>query len=328
MGQYHHLSIEEREDIMCMRRGHKSLADIARAIGRDKSTVSRELARNPMKSFYRASNAQAKYEGRRLSCVRPKKLGDPALRALVQGKILDEQWSPQQVAGRLRAEGAGSRVSCATICRAIRARELDTPEVAGTARGLAGRLRHKGKRRHAKGSEERRGKIKVAHTIEERPAEAEARSRLGDWESDTVAGALGGPCLVTNVDRRSGYLVGGKAARKAAEEVRDVMASSLAGLPLESVCPDRGKEFALHAEVTGELGVEFYFALPHHPWQRGTNENTNGLLREYFPKGRDLSAVTDEEVRAVYAKLNLRPRKRLGYKTPYEVFYDTALHLL
>ena len=143
-----------------------------------------------------------------------------------------------------------------------------------------------------------------------------------------MAGRQGGPCLVTNVDRRSGYLVAGKAARKASAEVRDVMVDSLRGRPLGSVTPDRGTEFALHAEVTSELGVEFYFALPHHPWQRGTNENTNGLLREYFPKGCDLSAVSEVEVKLACDRINTRPHKRLGYRTPWEVYHGTSLHLL
>lgn len=332
MGQYAHLSIGEREDIMCLRREGVSVSGIARAIGRDKATVSRELSRNSFPlgrgSCYRASTAQARYEARRRRCVRPRLLDDPGLRSLVQGKILGELWSPQQVAGRLALETGARPVSCATIYRAVRERLLDTPELSGTRRGLAGRLRHKGRRRHRAGEPDRRGRIVVSHGIGERPAAAEARERLGDWESDTVAGRQGGPCLVTNVDRKSGYLVGGKAERRASAEVRDVMVESLGGERLETVCPDRGKEFALHAEVTRELGVEFYFALPHHPWQRGTNENTNGLLREWFPKGCDLSAVTDEEVREVYDRLNRRPRKRLGYRTPFEVYHDTVLHLI
>lgn len=332
MGRYRHLSIEEREEIMCMLRERRPLSEIARAIGRDKSTVSREAARNGWTvgagggRAYRASTAQARYERRRASCGRRPLLADPRRRALVQSKILLEQWSPEQVAGRIALEDPSLAVSRATIYRAIAARELDTPELRRTARGMAGRLRRKGRR--GKGAGERRGKIAVSHSIEERPAEAAARSRRGDWESDTVAGRQGGPCLVTNVDRMTGMLVGGRAERKGAAEVAAVMARSLAGHRLETVTPDRGSEFARHAEVTELLGVEFYFALPRHPWQRGTNENTNGLLREYFPKGCDLSRVTEPEVQAVYDKLNRRPRKRLGYRTPFEVYYDTSLHLI
>ena len=328
MGQYEHLTISEREDIMCMRREGLSVREVARRLGRDGSTVSRELSRNSREGLYRASDAQAAADGRRLRCVRPRILDDPALGSLVQRLIRDERWSPEQVAGRVRLEGGRPVVSAATIYRAVDGHRLDPPELAGTKRGLRSRLRHRGKRRHRGGEEERRGRIRVAHDITERPAEAEARTRLGDWEADTVAGLRGGPCLVTAVDRMSGYLVGGKASARNAYAVGGVMVASLAGLPLETAAPGRGAEFAGSDEVSAALGVEFYFALPRHPWERGTNENTNGLLREYFPKGCDLSGVSDEEVAEAYDDLNHRPRKRLGYRTPYEVFHSVVLRLL
>ena len=143
-----------------------------------------------------------------------------------------------------------------------------------------------------------------------------------------MAGVAGGACLVTLVDRKSGYLVGGKCARKASAQVNKVMIRALRRQPRHTVTPDRGKEFAAHAEAEEALGVEFFFALPHHPWQRGTNENTNGLLREYFPKGRPFDKIKVVEVKRVYDKLNKRPRKRLGYRTPYEAHYDKSLHLI
>ena len=327
MGRYRHLSIEEREEIMCMRRGNRSVCEIARALGRAPSTISRELARNSCERFYRASTAQGRYEVRRLACRRPHLLEDPSLRELVQGKILEEQWSPDQIAGRLGAELGTRSVSRATIYREISARRLDTPELSGTARGIAGKLRRKGKRRRPR-AKERRGKIKASHELAERPKEADLRSRLGDWEGDTVAGRQGGACLFTCVDRRSGYLVASKALRKASTNVRDAMVRALGNEVLETLTLDRGKEFSLHAEVTKKIGVEVYFCLPSHPWQRGSNENTNGLLREYFPKGCDLSSVTEEDLQAVCDKLNMRPRKRLGYRTPYEVYHGESLHLL
>ena len=168
----------------------------------------------------------------------------------------------------------------------------------------------------------------MSHEISERPAAAEGRSEPGHWEGDTVAGKAGGPCLLTLVDRKDGFLVGGKCRRKAAKCVRDKMPRALEGQPLGSVTLDRGKEFADHAQVTADIDVQFYFARPHHPWQRGTNENTNGLLREYFPKGESLARVSEERVQEVYDKLNRRPRKRLGYRTPYEVHYSETLRLI
>ena len=314
---------------MLMKRDGKRVSEIARAIGRSKSTVSREISRNSFRvgggECYRASTAQARYERRREACVRPRILDDPGTFELVRSKFLEQQWSPEQIEGRLALELGESPVSDTTIYRAIQDGLFDGC-VGG--RKAARRLRRKGKRRKRAGREERRGKIVVSHSIEERPAAAGDRSRLGDWEADTVAGALGGACLATFTDRRSGYLAGGKAPSKTAEEVSAVAISSLAGHPLRSITPDRGKEFAKHSLVTEALGVEFYFALPHHPWQRGTNENTNGLLREYFPKGKPLDDVGDEEVLMVYDKLNRRPRKRLGYRTPHEVHYSTTLQLI
>lgn len=330
MSHHTHLTLREREDIMVMRRENKGVTEIAKAIGRDKSTVSRELKRNMCAKetahpYYRASTAQARYEQRRRACARPRVLDDPETFGLVRDKFLEEQWSPEQIEGRLALELGASPVSDTTIYRAIHGGMFD-----GCVGGkrAAKRLRHKGKRRKRAGREERRGKIVVGSSIEERPAAADERSRLGDWEADTVAGVLGGACLATFTDRKSGYLEGGKMAGKTADELNGVAIASLSGHPLCSITPDRGKEFAKHAQVTAALGVAFFFALPHHPWQRATNENTNGLLREYFPKGKPIDGFSDEEVRMVYDKLNRRPRKRLGYRTPHEVHYSTTLQLI
>lgn len=134
---------------------------------------------------------------------------------------------------------------------------------------------------------------------------------------------------MTLADRKSRFLLSRKATKKTAAYVRDVMIQCLQGQPLYSITPDRGKEFAKHAEVSVALNnVQFFFPQPHQPWQRGTNENTNGLLREYFPKGTDLSKYSDEYIQSKVDELNKRPRKCLGYLTPYEVYYSTVLHLI
>ena len=323
MGHHVHLTLSEREDIMMMRRDGKGVSEIARRIGRDKSTVSRELSRNSCARFYRASTAQRRYAERRTACRRPAILDDDSVLELVSEKFLGEQWSPEQIEGRLALELGSSPVSDTTIYRGIRSGRFDART---GGRKAARRLRLRGKRR--RGSSERRGKIKVSHEISERPAAADDRSEAGHWEGDTVAGRAGGACLLTLVDRKDGFLVGGKCRRKTAACVRERMPGALKGQPLRSVTLDRGKEFAAHAQVAKEIGVEFYFALPHHPWQRGTNENTNGLLREYFPKGESLGRVSEKRVQEVYDKLNRRPRKRLGYRTPYEVHYSKTLHLI
>lgn len=312
MGRYGHLSIEEREEIMCLRREHRGVREIARKIGRDKSTVSRELARNSCRrgsrgEFYRASTAQRRYEERRSRCRRPRLLDDPALRALVQRKIVEDRWSPEQVAGRIALETGGRAVSAATIYRAINGRALDTPGMRATGRGMRGHLRHRGKRRRRGGKEERRGRIRVDHELADRPAEADGRSRLGDWEADTVVGRGSGPCLVTMVDRRSGLLEGGRAAAHRAAEVADVEIAALSRQPRLTVTPDRGKEFADWPRVKEATGAPFYFCAAHHPWEKGSVENANGLLREYFPKGTNFASVTDEEVAKVYAQASQAP---------------------
>lgn len=323
MSHHTHLTLREREDIMMMRRDGRGVSDIARAIGRDKSTVSREIRRNSCARFYRASTAQRRCAERRLACRRRRVLDDGAVFALVADKFLNERWSPEQIEGRLALELGASPVSDTTIYRGIHAGRFDGC-IGG--RKAKRRLRHRGKRRRH--PSERRGKIRASHEISERPQAAEDRSEPGHWEGDTVAGKAGGACLLTLVDRSDGFLVGGKLRRKSAECVLAKMPRALRGQPLASVTLDRGKEFASHAQVTEELGVEFYFALPHHPWQRGTNENTNGLLREYFPKGKSLSGVSERLVQEVYDKLNRRPRKRLGYRTPYEVHCSETLQLI
>ena len=189
------------------------------------------------------------------------------------------------------------------------------------------RLRHRGKPRKTKNPDSRRGKMAISHSIEERPEEANVRSRFGDWEADTVQGKARGPRLVTLVDRKSRYLLCKKVPTERMDEVAQAMIDCLEGYPCESITPDRGKEFSRHGRVTEATGAEFYFALPRHPWQRGTNENTNGLLREYFPKKTNLANVSDQEVQVVEDKLNHRPRKCLGYLSPFEVLFQIPLHL-
>ncbi len=329
MCHHTHLTLEEREDIMCLKRQGETVTAIASAIGRDKSTVSRELSRNMCakgapNEYYRASTAQRRYEQRRLASRRRAILDDEALFEVVREKFLEEQWSPEQIEGRIALERGSSPVSDSTIYRAIRDGRFDG---CLGGRKAACRLRRKGRRRRAPGTE-RRGRIVVSHEISERPEAADARSEAGHWEADTVAGKAGGACLLTLVDRSDGYLVGGKCRRKDSASVSREALRALEGQPARSVTADRGKEFAAHARVTEEIGVEYYFAQPHHPWQRGTNENTNGLLREYFPKGRSLASVGRGQVQRVYDKLNRRPRKRLGYRTPYEVHCSASLRLI
>lgn len=327
---YSHLSIAEREDIMTRWCRHEGIGRIAGEIGRSKSTVSREVRRNGSVTnggrWYRASTAQGRADARRERCRRPRLLDDPERRRVVVEKIAREHWSPEQVERRLGIERPELYVSDATIYRAVNGGELDC-ELPGH-RKFKTRLRHKGKRRKGAGRVETRGKIGITHDVADRPAAADERSRPGDWEGDTVAGRQGGACLVTLDDRRSRFLAGGLAAEKRSAPVNAVAERALAGKPVETLTLDRGKEFAGAAELEEAIGAPVYFCLPHHPWQRPTNENCNGLIREFFPKGKPLDGVTDAEVQRVYDALNHRPRKCLGWKCPYEVFYGVSLHLI
>ncbi len=332
MSHYKHLTPEEREKILILYTQEYSISSIAKRINRNKSTVSRELSRNAVNGVYSAVSAQVAYEKRRMNCKPLRKLTNAQTYDYVKEKFLHHQWSPEQISGRMKYEAFNHYVSYSTIYRAIYAGMFDTKKQRSSNgnRGAIRKLRHRGKSRHTKDYVEKRGKIPISHLISGRPDEANHRSRLGDWEADTIIGAKGKDraCLVTLVDRKSRFLIVGKASAKKATPVGKVIINGLKEQPCCSITPDRGKEFASHPTVSAALdAVKFYFPLPHHPWQRGTNENTNGLLREYFPKGFDFADLSDEYIQDKVNELNKRPRKCLGYRTPYEVYYSTALHL-
>jgi len=334
MSHYHHLSISEREKILVLRTEGKNLRAIAREIGRCVSTVSREVKRNsPSEKSYSAIEAQMKYRNRRKKCKRHKLLSSVQLKETVMSVFLEMQWSPEQISNRLRHENSVFRISYSTIYRAIYAGLFDTPEQRRSEgnRGAIRKLRHRGKTRRRKGTVETRGKIVISNRIQERPQEAANRQVIGHWEADTVAGKTGSACLVTITDRCSRYLLAGKVKKRYSALVADKMIALLCALPKKkrrTITPDRGKEFSKHSSVTKALnGVQFYFPDPHAPWQRGTNENTNGLLREYLPKSFDIALSSESDIAGFIKKLNLRPRKCLGWKTPHEVFFNQSLHL-
>lgn len=325
---YMHLNITEREKIAIYRAMGWSLCQIAKTLDRNKSTISRELKRNPRD--YLPSKAQAAYFKRRKKCCPRKTLANTDLFELVKRLFLDSHWSPEQIANRLKLDSYPIKISYKTIYRAIYAGMFDTAEQRRSQgnRGARRRLRHKGKPRRPKGYVSNRGKIPISHELTERPIEANERSRFGDWEADTIVGKNRKSGLLTLVDRKSRFLICRKLTRLGSEEVSAAMIASLRGEPVKTITSDRGREFQLHENVTKELGVEFYFPQPHQPWQRGTNENTNGLLREYFPKGYDFNTLSDEDLQAVVEQLNNRPRKRLGYRTPWEIYCSPPLHLI
>lgn len=334
MSHYKHLSIEERESLYLSKNQGKSIREIARELGRSPSTISRELARNRLSHRpYSPSRAQHRYEVRKKNCGRKPVLSAAENRRLIQKLIGEYEWSPEQIQNRLLYEGNVLQISYSTIYRALKNGLLDD----GPGRYIrkcdrySFHLRRQGKPRKKNGTINKQGKYHIEYTISQRPAAANARTEIGHWEGDTVAGKKGGARLLTQVDRKTRYLLAVKVPNASSEAVRDTMILMFSRLPeskVRSITPDRGQEFAKHAEVSAALhDVPFYFADPYSPWQRGSNENTNGLLRQYFPKYTSLDGVSDSELDAVVAKLNLRPRKCLNWRTPFELFFDSPLHL-
>jgi transposase, IS30 family len=325
-----HLTIHERESILKFLTLGKGIREIARLINSNPSVISREIKRNSSKDgVYSAVVAQEDYKKRRLKCRKKRKLNDTKLKEKVRVLFFEKSWSPEQISHRLKLEGDEFTISYASIYRSIYSGEFDD-YLPGDKKATR-KLRHRGKTRKKAGSIETRGKIKVTHTIHERPKEADNRNVIGHWEADTVVGKTGSSTVLTIVDRSSRFLIAGKLERNRSILLKDKMIDLLKPLPKtkrRSITPDRGKEFSKHSEVTEELGgIKFYFADPHSPWQRGTNENTNGLIREYLPKGQDFSDLSDEEIDKIIDKINKRPRKCLGWKSPHEVFFKKVLHL-
>lgn len=336
MCHYKHLSIEEREKLYLLHGQGQSFRQIAKALGRSPSTISREYHRGRCwKHPYLPSRAQYRYLTRRKRCGKKRILLNLEYRELVRELIEDRHWSPEQISNRLKRENNALQISWVTIYRAIHAGLFNGPTNGHGFLKKSDRfsrlLRHKGKRRKKNGEESKQGKFYISNHLKDRPEEANNRSEKGHFEADTVIGKRGSDCLVTLVDRFSRLTLAGKLPSKDASAVSRKIIELLSTLPQEiikSVTPDRGSEFAQYQSVTDALPqVTFYFPPPYSPWERGTNENTNGLIREFLPKGYDMASSTDEEINAFLFLLNTRPRKCLGWLSPYEVFFNQLLHL-
>lgn len=304
----HHLTLEERELLYRLRHKGKSKAEIAELLGRHRSTVYRELERNTGQRGYRPKQAQRLADQRRLACRRPRKMEDSDVHQYVQER-LEKGWSPDQIAGRSRRDSSRRRSRCLS-------RQTIYNWIDDRAPQWRLWLRRGGR------PPERRGKLNDCVRISGRPDVINRRCRYGDWEGDTMVGKGRRSSLVTLVERKSGYARIGRADNMKAKTTRRVTERRMKDLPAplrRSVTFDNGKEFAEHRRLAQTLGLEIYFALPYRSWQRGTNENTNGLLRQFFPKGTDFSRISHREVARVEALLNERPRKRLDYRTPAEI---------
>ena len=235
---------------------------------------------------------------------------DHNLSNTVKHLFLDYQWSPEEIEGRLRIEYGKTVISYQTIYRAIYRGHFDDNSLSHGARGVIRKLRHRGKKRHTKGYVENRGKISISHTIQERPKDANNRTRIRDWEDDTVAGKTGKSCLVTLTDRYYRFLKIQKVAVKKSKLVIEAMVKMLEPLTKHTVTPDRGKEFTYHQKLCDQLKIEVYFPDPHASMAtRVPMRITNGLLREHFPKESDVTLVNDQIIQLWKNKLNNSPLK-------------------
>jgi len=313
-----HLSIEEREVILKMQAQQASMQDIGDRLGRSKGTISRELSRNVSSTGeYKPHLAQRYYEKRRQESKQPYRLEEDAwLRGYVQEK-LRKYWSPEQISGRLhRAKGID--ISAVTIYSWIYRNRIEGGEFYQYLRQSHRR------RRKRRGGEDRRGQMPDRRMIDKRPKVVNERKRIGDWEGDTVEGSKGSGLIATHVDRKARYTIAVKVDDKSADTVTRATLSAMQKLPPEKVRTmtfDNGKEFAGFKALERGLGMRSYFARPYHSWERGTNENTNGLLRQFFPKGMDFGTIIQSNVDRALELLNNRPRKCLNYRTPTEVFW-------
>ena len=310
---YHHVTRDIRSQIYALKATGTSLHKIATIVERDVSTISREIKRNTGGRGYRFNQADEMAAERRENASRtPKKL-TPTLVAIIEEKIL-EDWSPDQISGRLKDDDIAS-ISHEAIYQHI----WEDKRTGGI---LYKHLRHKGKKYNKRSAGTAgRGCIPNRVDITERPQIVEEKARIGDWEGDTVISAVSKTALLTVVDRHSKFTRMKKLGRKTAKNVRSAMKKVMCSLPypIHTVTYDNGMEFADHQGIATDLNAYCYFAAPYHSWERGLNEHTNGLIRQYLPKSVDFKDVTDDEIQAIEDRLNDRPRKILGYKTPREV---------
>jgi IS30 family transposase len=311
---YCQITCEERYSLMLLRAHGLRPAAIARVLGRHRSTIGRELARNRGRSdgYYRPQLADWYARSRRSRSRRNQRFAAADWRR-IHG-LLREDWSPEQVAGWLRRHQI-LRISHETIYRHIWA-DLEQGGELHTHLRCARR-----KRRKRYGTYERRGRVSGKRPITSRPAVVETRAEVGHWESDTMVGP-GRPCVLSLVERKTGYLVLGKLAARTTAEVnrRAIPLIRAQPRPLHTITADNGTEFHDYAAIEQATSACFYFATPHHAWERGTNENTNGLIRQYIPKRLSMARLTQADCHAIARKLNRRPRKRLGYRTPEECY--------
>jgi len=311
---YTQITLEERYTIARCRVARMSVAEIAAVLGRHRSTIYREIKRSLCNDGrYRAYKAQRRTNGRRSRSRRNRHFGQEEW-SIVE-RYLREKWSPEQISGRLAKDGI-LRISHETIYQHIWRDKKAGGELYKHLR-CASKQRRK---RH--GSYDSRGRLAGKRDITERPAIIEERAEIGHWEVDTVMGSGDKHCIFTMVERKTRLVVIGKLVNRTKEEVKMRIVGLIRAQkhPVLTMTADNGTEFHGYKQIEKLTGVEFYFAKPYHSWERGLNEQTNGLIRQYLPKRKSMANLTQWGCTRIAEKLNNRPRKRLGYRTPRECY--------
>ena len=319
MDCYKQLTQEQRYHISGLLKAGNSKSSIAQAVGVHKSTISRETRRNRSEKGYRPQQAHQFALDKRQQAEKYIKF-TPELQKLVTEKIILD-WSPDQISGYLKKEGI-AKISHERIYQFL----LEDKKEGGM---LYTHLRHAGKRRKKRyGSKDRRGQIKNRVSIDERPKIVDKKQRIGDWEGDTIIGSMQQKAIVTLVDRASKKTRIGRVATKHSDIVSDIMIDLLKPMKdvSHTITLDNGKEFSGHEKIAKSLNVDIYFAHPYSSWERGLNENTNGLIRQYIKKGSSFESITNERINFIENRLNNRPRKSLRYYTPNEVYQQAIIN--
>jgi IS30 family transposase len=313
---YRQITFAERYSVGLLRQGGLAPAAIARTLGRHRSTILREVLRNQARSdgTYRPQLAEW-YARSRRSHSRRNRQFTPSEWAQIQ-ELLRADWSPEQVAGWLRRHRQLA-ISHETIYRYIWADKRGGGTLYQHLRGA------RKQRRKRYGRYDSRGRLAGKRWITERPAVVQTRQELGHWEGDTMLGASqAGPCVLSLVERKTGYLLLGQLRQRTSAAVNQRAQRLIAAQPhpVRTITVDNGTEFHEYAQLERTTATRFYFAIPHHAWERGTNENTNGLIRQYLPKRQSMAYLSQLDCNRIATKLNRRPRKRLGYRTPEECY--------
>jgi len=321
---YRHLTYEERFSIEALLKSGASAAGIARVLGRHRSTIYREIARNssPSRGIYYCRQAHRTYQSRSQWTRKRTKRDDHELKQYVSTKV-KAGWSPEQIAGRLRRNhptAPSKRASHQTIYTMVR-EDL----------GIGKRLRQGRKKRRPYGAgKDPRGHLSGCNPISQRPAVVDQRQRLGDFEGDTMWGGKKRAVVGGFVERKTGFFLARTMPDRSSDSMLKTSKDVFSVLPYQALLTltlDNGKENACHPQIHQEIGLDVYFAEPGRPWQKGAIENLFGLLRQYIPKKADISKVSQEEMEEYVEALNNRPRKRLGYRTPYEAFNESLVAL-